>query len=163
MNLREKFIWNAVIALAVIVLLLKTWDQFNNHTTIKEEYTKFRNEKVGTDEELTNMVTELETNLDKRQSLEFKPQNNPLNLANVLSFDGNTGNTIKGVECNQFISRGDGSFKAECRYKGEDFKEFLKGENVGPWKIEKIYKSGCELYQYDENGLVTDSLKFDIY
>ena len=162
MNLREKFIWNVVIALAVIVLFLNTYWQFNNHTAIKKEYIKFKNEKVGTDEDLKNMVAELETNLNNRQNLEFKPKNNPLNLANVLSFDGNTGNTKKGVICNQFISRGDGSFKAECSYKGEDFKEFLNGESVGPWKIENIYNRGCELYQYDENGTVTDSLKFEL-
>jgi len=162
MNLREKFIWNMVIAIAIIVFLLKAWTQFNNHTMIKNEYNKFKNEKVGTDEELTNMVTELETNLNFRQNFDFKPKNNPLNLANVLSFDGNSGKTKKGVVCNSFISNPDGSFKAECSYKGENAKEFFKGEYVGPWKIVEIYNRGCELHQYDEYGNVTDSLKFEL-
>ena len=90
------------------------------------------------------------------------PRNNTGAISTMLSFDGNTGNTKKGVICNQFISRGDGSFKAECSYKGEDFKEFLNGEYVGPWKIGNINSRDCDLYQYDENGVVTDSLRFEI-
>ena len=162
MNLRKKFIWNTVIALAVIIFLLKAWTQFNNHTAIKKEYVKFKNEKVGTDENLTNMVTELENNLDNRQNLEFKPKNNPLNLANVMSFDGNNKNTIKGVKCSGIISQQDGSFKATCIYKSSETKEYLKGEYVGPWKIINIYSRSCELYQYDDYGTVTDSLKFEL-
>ena len=147
--------------MAIIIFLLKGWTQFNNHSSIKKEYTKFKNEKVGTDEDLTNMVTELENSLDYRQNLEFKPKNNPLNLANVMQFNGNSGQTKKGVLCNSFISNPDGSFKAACEYKGET-NEFREGEYIGPWKIKKIYNRGCELYQYNNKNEITDSLKFEL-
>ena len=141
MNLRDKFIWNAVITISVLVLLFKTWEQYSNHSDIKKEFIKFKNEKVGTDKDLTEMVTELESNLNIRQNIEFKPQSNPLNLANVMSIDGsNINNSQKGIACSGVMSDKDKGFIAFCSYKSNKEREYSIGENIGEHKILEITK-----------------------
>ena len=67
MNLREKFLWNMAIGFSSLVLIYCGWNQYSNHASISKAYTKFKNEKVGSDDELQNMVSDLEGNLNKRQ------------------------------------------------------------------------------------------------
>ena len=141
MNLREKFIWNIVITISIIALSFKVYNQFNNHSNIKKEFLKFKNEKVGTDRDLTNMVTELESNLNIRQNIKFKPKGNPLNLANVMSIDGSTiSNSQKGIACSGVMSNKERGFIALCSYKSNKEREYLVGQSIGDHEILEITK-----------------------
>ena len=141
MNLREKFIWNVVITISIIVLSFKVWNQFNNHSIIKKEFLKFKNEEVGTDKDLTDMVTELESNLNIRQNIKFKPKGNPLNLANVMSIDGSTiNNSQKGIVCSGVMSNKEKGFIAFCSYKSNKEREYSIGQNIGDHEILEITK-----------------------
>ena len=66
MNLREKFIWNGIIVLSLLLLGWNAWDLYTKHSKISSAYKKYNNEKVGTDKELQDMVVELENNLNTR-------------------------------------------------------------------------------------------------
>ena len=74
MNLREKFFWNAVLSVSIIILLWNIWILFDQHQSASTFLTKYKNEKVGTDKELEAMVKNLEANLQKRQKLKFEPR-----------------------------------------------------------------------------------------
>ena len=80
MNLREKFFWNAVVSVSIIILLWNIWKLFDQHQSASTFLKKYKNEKVGTDKELQNMVAVLEKNINDRQTLKFKIKENPLDL-----------------------------------------------------------------------------------
>ncbi len=101
MNLRQKFIWNVVLVISVMVLAWNSYFQFYQHNDVQKAYKKFKNEEVGTDKELQNMIIDLEKNLSSRQNMKFKLKENPLELTKVILLDGNaislTGQ--KGIDC----------------------------------------------------------------
>ena len=85
MNLRQKFFWNAVISFSVIILLWNIWGLYSLNTNVKEAYSKYKNEKVGSDKELQDMVISLENSLNNRKMLKFKIKESPLDLIKVKS------------------------------------------------------------------------------
>ena len=84
MNLREKFLWNAAITFSVLALLWNTWNLYSKNKNVKKAYNKYKNEKVGSDKELQDMVVDLEENLNTRKMLKFKIKENPLDLMKTL-------------------------------------------------------------------------------
>ena len=87
MNLREKFFWNAVVTLSIVVLLWNGWNLFNQHKKSSSLLSKYKNEDVGTDKELEIMVKNLEKNLKKRQDLKFIVKESPVDLTKVISVE----------------------------------------------------------------------------
>ena len=130
MNLREKFIWNAIIGLSLILLAWNGWNLYNKHSKVSNAYQKYKNEKVGSDKELQDMVVELENNLNTRQTLKFKAKENPLDLTRVISLDGNYSSFKQGIDCNMAWSNDNGGFTAVCNYKSKRF-EVIKGDSIG--------------------------------
>ena len=112
MNLRQKFIWNIVLAVSSIVLIWHSYYQFYEHLDIRDAYRRFNDEEVGTDKELQKMILDLEENLSSRQNMKFRLKENPLELTKVIRFDGsNTALTgQKGIDCKAAWSNGDGTF-----------------------------------------------------
>ena len=55
MNLRQKFIWNLVLAISVIILAWNSYFQFYQHNDVQRAYKKFKNEEVGTDKEYPDL------------------------------------------------------------------------------------------------------------
>ena len=80
MNLREKFLWNVAITFSVLAILWNTWNLYSKNTNVKKAYNKYKNEKVGSDKELQDMVVDLEENLNNRKMLKFKIKETPLDL-----------------------------------------------------------------------------------
>ena len=138
MNLREKFIWNAIIMFAVAVLAWNSWNQFNEHTKINRAYEKFINEEVGTDKELQNMVSTLEKNLNERQTLKFKPKENPLDLTRVVILDGDiSARGVKGIECSGIITDDKGGIETICTYRSKRY-VVAKGDSIGGGIVSEI-------------------------
>ena len=46
MNLRQKFIWNIVLTLSVIILAWNSYSQFQTHTKVQKAYKKFKNTRL---------------------------------------------------------------------------------------------------------------------
>ena len=88
MNLRQKFIWNIVLAISSIVLIWNSYYQFYEHIDIGNAYKRFNDEEVGTDKELQKMIVDLEENLSSRQNMKFRLKENPLELTKVIRLDG---------------------------------------------------------------------------
>ena len=86
MNLRQKFIWNVVLVISVIVLAWNSYFQFYQHNDVQGAYKKFKNEEVGTDKELQNMIVDLEKNLQELGSL---LNDNKKNIPNSIIIEYN--------------------------------------------------------------------------
>ena len=143
MNLREKFLWNIAIIFASLVILWSTWDLYSKNTDVNKAYNKYKNEKVGSDEELQNMVIDLEKNLNDRKMLKFKIKDNPLDLMKVVSLDGSfsSGATAqKGIDCKMAWCNEDDECSALCNYKSKRF-EVSVGDSIGGGIVKKITAS----------------------
>jgi len=138
MNLREKFIWNIIITFSISVLLWNAWNQFDKHTKVTKAYEKFTNEEVGTDKELQDMVSTLEQNLNIRQTLKFKPKENPLDLTRVVILDGDiSARGVKGIECSGIITDKDGSIETICTYRSNRYVVAI-GDSIGGGIVSNI-------------------------
>ena len=152
MNLREKFIWNIVIAFSVGVLFWKVWGQFNKHTIISKAYNKFINEEVGTDKELQNMVSVLEKNLNARQTLKFNPKENPLDLTKVITLDGELSSRgVKGIECSSIITIDrDGNLGSICTYRSKRHVVVI-GDSLGGGLVTNISSNTVYIEKNNED------------
>tara|TARA_B110000116_G_C16625770_1_gene485926 strand:+ start:252 stop:749 length:498 start_codon:yes stop_codon:yes gene_type:complete len=154
MNLRQKFIWNVILAVSIIILAWNSYFQFNKHSTVQKAYQKFRNEEVGTDKELQNMIVDLEQNLSSRQSMKFKIKDNPLELTKIILLDGSTASLTgqKGIDCKAAWSNGDGTFSTLCKYKAIRY-ELTVGDSIGGGVVTNITDSKVFIYK-DEKELL---------
>ena len=153
MNLREKFLWNIAITFASLVLLWNTWDLYSKNTAVNKAYNKYKNEKVGSDEELQNMVVDLEKNLNDRKMLKFKIKDNPLDLMKVVSLDGgftSGGTAQKGIDCKMAWCNEEGDCSALCNYKSKRF-EVSVGDSIGGGIVEQITASQVFIKKDDQN------------
>ena len=140
MNLREKFIWNAVIGLSLLLLAWNGWNLYTKQSKVSKAYKKYKNEKVGSDKELQDMVVELENNLNTRQTLEFKAKENPLDLTRVISLDGNYSSFKQGIDCNTAWITKNGVNTALCYYKSKRY-EVTKGDSIGGGIVTDVTKT----------------------
>ena len=87
MNLREKFFWNAVVTLSVIVVLWNAWGLYNQHQKSSSLLNKYNSDikEVGADKELEIMVKKMEQNLSDRQNMKFLIKDNPVDLTKVIN------------------------------------------------------------------------------
>jgi len=162
MNLRQKFIWNVILTISVIILIWNSYVQFNKHTEVKKAYQKFTNEEVGTDRELQNMIVELEQNLNSRQNMKFKIKENPLELTKIILLDGSSLSLTgqKGIDCNMLYKSPNGDIEALCWYKTKKYLVAV-GDSIGGGRVTDITDSKVFIYK-DEKELMFD-LGFDKY
>ena len=117
MNLREKFLWNIALIVSVIIILWNGWTLFNQHQRTSKAVQAYKNEEIGTDKKLEDMVKILEKSLKKRQDLTFKTKSNPLELTRVVSVYGLSSNKgQKGIQCSAIWSNNN-RYQAECSYR----------------------------------------------
>jgi len=150
MNLREKFFWNAVLTFSIIILLWNAWNLFNQHKKSSSLLNKYKNEDIGTDEELEIMVKDLEKNLKKRQELKFAIKENPVDLTKVVSIDGITSTKgQKGIDCTGVMSDNKGIWIADCLYKGQRY-EVTKGDSIGGGIVKSISRTNISIAKGEE-------------
>ena len=148
MNLRQKFIWNIVLVISFIILGWNSWNQYNKHVKIKNASLKYKNEKVGTDQELQNMVAGLEKNINERQTLKFKIKEDPLDLTKVINVDGDIASGNKGIDCKGAWSNENESY-ATCYYKQQRF-EVTKGDSIGGGLVTDVTATKVFIEKNDE-------------
>ena len=155
MNLREKFFWNAVISISIIILLWNIWKLFNQHQSASTFLKKYKNEEVGTDKELEAMVKNLEVNLQKRQDMKFRIKDNPVDLTKVIAVDGIASNKgQKGIDCSTAWSNLDGSYTALCKYKTRRYQVSI-GDSIGGGFVKVITNTSVTISK-DEQLITFD-------
>ena len=151
MNLRERFIWNIIVVFSISILSWSAWNQFSKHTEVTKAYEKFINEEVGTDKELQDMVSTLEKNLNIRQSLKFKPKDNPLDLTRVVMLDGDlSARGVKGIECSGIITDKDGSIETICTYRSKRY-VVAAGDSIGGGIVSNISSNKVHIKKNKED------------
>lgn len=138
MNLREKFIWNLSLAIAIIVSIFSIYNFFQLGSNSNEYYNKFKNEEVGTDKELENIVEDLENNYKFRDDLVFNISSDPADLNRVITIGGSSrGKKRKSLWVSGIINRGNNNNIAIMNYKDQSF-NVVKGDSVAGGVIESI-------------------------
>ena len=161
MNLREKFLWNIAVGFSSLVLIYCSWNQYYNHADISKAYTKFKNEKVGSDDELQNMVSDLEGNLSIRQNLKFIPKDNPLELMRVIALTGiSSSRGIKGIDCQTAWSNEDGGFTALCSYKSQRH-QVTVGDPIGGGIVTEI--TATKVFIDKDDQIIMFNFGLDVY
>lgn len=87
MNVKEKFIWDALVAVTVIIYIISGYLLYKmdvEKTTYTETY---ENETIGTDSALTKSIGDLEKNFVDRQNYQFRLKKYPTDLSRVIIFD----------------------------------------------------------------------------
>ena len=161
MNLREKFLWNIAVGFSSLVLLYFIWNQYSDYSDISKAYNKFKKEKVGSDEELQNIVADLQDNLNKRQNLKFIPKNNPLELMRVVSLSGiSSSRGIKGIDCQTAWSNENGGFTALISGSNHSITSGNMSNSLG-YRIEATnYQVGDEYMLENSNAQNWHDYKF---
>ena len=161
MNLREKLLWNISIGISAVIFLYCAWNQYSNHSQVAKAFRKFENEKIGSDKELQNMVAELETNLNRRQTMKFLPKNNPLELVKVIALSGNLySRGIKGIDCQTAWSNEYGGFTALCSYKSKRHQVTI-GDSIGGGIVNDI--SATRVYIEKDEQIIMFNFGLDKY
>ena len=134
MNLRDKFLWNATIAISSLVLIWNTWNLYEMRDTSNNALFNYETDEkeLGTDETLEKKVNELENVYVARDEMKFIMADNPVDLNKVISIDG-VGNTKrrKNLWVSSIINSKDSEPLALINYKDNTYKVQKGDSNAG--------------------------------
>ena len=156
MNLRDKFLWNFGILFAFLALAWNTWNLYNMNAISADSLSKFKNEQVGTDNELEKKVAELEKIYLDRDVMKFILGDNPVDLNRVISVDGiYNSKRRKNLWVSGIIDRNDNTPPmALINYKDKIF-NVIKGDSIAGGIIlnitttEVVFKKNEKLHTYN--------------
>lgn len=87
MNVREKFIWDALLVITVIIVIIMGYFLYKINVEKTAYVETYEIETIGTDLTLTQNIKTLEQNFVERQNYRFKVKEIPTDLARVIIFD----------------------------------------------------------------------------
>ena len=95
MSERSVTIWNLLVLFTIISLVASSFSVFpmnKKYNRVKKRSTDLQ---FGTDKELENIISYLEGRLEERSQFQFKIENTPMMLTNVLGLADGSGRRIK--------------------------------------------------------------------
>jgi len=137
MNLRDRFFWNIAILLCAIALLWNLWHLYNMSSETRKNVSKFENEQVGTDPELENKVSKLESIYIERDATEFIMAENPVDLTRVMNATGGSKKRRKSIYVSGIINRANDSPMALMSVKDKTY-NVVKGDSIAGGVIVNI-------------------------
>ena len=155
MNLRDKFLWNLGILLSFIALIWNSWNLYNMNSNSLTSLSKFKNEQVGTDDELEKKVTVLEKIYLDRDATKFILGENPVDLNKVISIDGNPNSKRrKNLWVSGIINKTDDIPMALINLKDRTY-NVVKGDSIGGGVIlditstKVVFKKNEKIHTYN--------------
>lgn len=152
MNARVKAIWNLSIGLGIIVILFSTFQLYKLQNEISILKLNFENEEIGTDKILQKNIENLESNLKNRDQFNFKIDNSPTDLTNVVQFDGydpRFNRNSKNIYVTAIISSSKSKKnRAIILYRDNEF-TVMKGDSIGGGLITEITST---IVKYNKDG-----------
>ena len=152
MNARVKAIWNLSIGLGIIVILFSSFQLYNLQNQISILQLNFENQEVGTDKILQKNIANLESNLKNRDEFNFKIDNSPTDLTNVVQFDGydpRFNRNSKNIYVTAIISSSKSNKnRAIILYRDNEF-TVMKGDSIGGGLIIEITSTEVK---YNKDG-----------
>ena len=87
MNLRDKFIWDALIVLSVLSMLTSGYFLYRMNSEKNRFWDTYNAETIGSDATLTSNINQLEQDFVDRLNYRFRLRKVPTDLARVVNLD----------------------------------------------------------------------------
>ncbi len=153
MDRRTRFFWSLTILAAVIIFIWEAFLLVDIRSERGEILEKSANISIGTDEELESVISELEAELESRESFRFALKNNPMKLNKVVFLTDAMGRLIQSMQANSI--RVSGLYmnfdppRATVEYQQME-KQVKVGDMLGKFKILRITENGVVAFRDGE-------------
>ena len=124
MSDRSLTIWNLLIGITILSILAMSFKIFPMNKKYNKLKKRSSNIQFGTDKELENIISYLESRLEDRSKFQFSVDNTPMLLTNVLGLADGSGRKVKRnryVIRVAFVYQRKNSFQAQIDYRGKAF------------------------------------------
>lgn len=136
MSDRSLTIWNLLIGMTILSILAMSVKIFPMNKKYNKLKKRSSNIQFGTDKELENIISYLESRLEDRSKFQFSVDNTPMLLTNVLGLADGSGRKVKrnrNALRVAFVYQRQNSFQAQIDYRGKAFTVAIGDEipNIG--------------------------------
>ena len=124
MSDRSVTIWNLIVGFTILSLVATSFKLFPMNKKYDRLKQAAEDLQFGTDKELENIISYLEERLEDRSEFEFKINNTPMLLTNVLSLADGSGRRVKrnrNAVRVAFVYQREEHFQAQIDYRGQIF------------------------------------------
>ncbi|MBT5781690.1 MAG: hypothetical protein HOI03_00845 [Candidatus Marinimicrobia bacterium] len=124
MSDRSLTIWNLLIGITILSILAMSFKIFPMNKKYNKLKKRSANIQFGTDKELENIISYLESRLEDRSKFKFSVDKTPMLLTNVLGLADGSGRKVKrnrNALRVAFVYQRKNSFQAQIDYRGKAF------------------------------------------
>ena len=124
MSERSVTIWNLLVGFTILSLIATSFKLFPMNSKYNRLRDASENLQFGTDKELENIISYLEERLEDRSEFQFRIENTPMLLTNVLGLADGSGRRVKrnrNAVRVAFVYQRDDNFQAQIDYRGKAF------------------------------------------
>ncbi len=124
MSERSVTIWNLLVGFTILSLIATSFKLFPMNSKYNRLRDASENLQFGTDKELENIISYLEERLEDRSEFQFRIENTPMLLTNVLGLADGSGRRVKrnrNAIRVAFVYQRDENFQAQIDYRGKAF------------------------------------------
>ena len=157
MDKRTIFMWNGILIASALVILFYSYKIYNFNEQKNHLWNTYLSDQVGTDEKLQKKVNDLEQTYKNRKQFKFKMKKNPVDLSNVINFEGFDfnfgGSSFKALKLLHITQTENSIPLATVKFKNKYHNLFAGdtlggGEIISVTKTEMQYKKDDEIYSY---------------
>ena len=157
MNKRQKTIWVIILLLTFLSVVLVGVKLYPVADKWHEAVERAENLRIGTDEELENIINFLENRLKKRLQYEFTMEKDPMLLTNVIYLTDAGGRRMSNrrtaqVEVKHVITNGKNRY-AGIQYRGQNL-TLVEGDSVDGGEIVSIIRDGVILLKNNQEKFI---------
>ena len=124
MSERSLTIWNLLVGITIVSLIATTFKLVPMNKKYSRVKARSSNLQFGTDKDLENIIAYLEKRLEERSMFQFKIENSPMMLTNVLTLADGSGRKARrnrnAIRVSMVYQR-DNHFQAQIDYRGKAF------------------------------------------
>ena len=157
MNKRQKTIWVIILLLTFLSVVLAGVKLYPVAGKWQKAVERAENLRIGTDEELENIINFLENRLKKRLQYEFTMEKDPMRLTNVIYLTDAGGRRMSNrrtaqVEVKHIITNGKNRY-AGIQYRGQNL-TLVEGDSVDGGEIVSIIRDGVILLKNNQKKFI---------
>jgi len=157
MNKRQKTIWVIILLLTFLSVVLAGVKLYPVADKWQKAVERAENLRIGTDEELENIINFLENRLKKRLQYEFTMEKDPMRLTNVIYLTDAGGRRMSNrrtaqVEVKHIITNGKNRY-AGIQYRGQNL-TLVEGDSVDGGEIVSIIRDGVILLKNNQEKFI---------
>ena len=157
MNKRQKTIWVIILLLTFLSVVLAGVKLYPVADKWHKAVERAENLRIGTDEELENIINFLENRLKKRLQYKFTMEKDPMLLTNVIYLTDTGGRRISNrrtaqMEVKHIITNGKNRY-AGIQYRGQNL-TLVEGDSVDGGEIVSIMRDGVILLKNNQEKFI---------